>query len=160
MVMMSKTFHNLSFLGQNLHSCLASIWETSCLRVSSQLYFNGVVSYNSHQVIGLDRIMARLFVVFVLSEWCYHQMKTSQTKRLHQYYLFLRFLQEAFYFLITIFLVSFFLWLPFGVSWVRSFSTLVIQEKPHFYQCGNFHDGILAKRELLNPANDIYSKEV
>ena len=30
MVMMSKTFHNLSFVGYNLQSCLAIIWEKSC----------------------------------------------------------------------------------------------------------------------------------
>ena len=57
--------------------------------------------------------------------------------------------------IIIFFLVSFFLWLPFGVSWVRSFSTRVTQEKPHFYQNRNFPDGILAKRGLLNPGNDI-----
>ena len=57
--------------------------------------------------------------------------------------------------LFIFFLVSFFLWLPFGVSWVRSFSTQVNQEKPHFYQYRNFPDGILAKRGLLYPGNDI-----
>ena len=54
-----------------------------------------------------------------------------------------------------IFLVSFFLWLPFGVSWVRSFSTQANLEKPHFYQYRNFPDGIEAKKGLLNPGNDI-----
>lgn len=125
--MMSKTFHNLSFVGQNLHSCLASIWETSCQWVSSQFYINGVVSNTSRHVMAPDQIMARLFVSFVL----------------------VLFISQVF--IRSLFLVSLFLWLPFGVSWVRSFSTHMNQEKSHFYQYRNFPDGILAKRELLNP---------
>ena len=46
---------------------------------------------------------------------------------------FLGFYKKHFFFNYYFFVLAiFFLWLPFGVSWVKSFSTHVNQEKPHF----------------------------